>query len=268
MLGIGALCALCRSVSILRVFSNTRNLVRMILEIMKEMWSFMVVLFVSVFGFATLMVVAMKLDSMSLPATIQKKNKKTGKMVNVTNKAKFKMHNITFTSTLKQEFIDIYAGFEPDDYLTAAWVIFIFKAILIPIVMLNMLIAIMQDTFDRVMMTSKAADYKEKAGLILDIEQMLFWNENKGERSYLHVVRYASPDNSGNIWQGKVKEIKDMVGQVQEQLEEQYADEKSVQNSIVKSLKRSERSMKVFVTKREKKMGDIIENLEEKLNDE
>lgn len=94
----------------------------------------------------------------------------------IPNKAKGKMANITFGATLKQEFIDVYAGFEPGEYLLNAWIIFIGKAILIPIVMLNMLIAIMQDTFDRVMMTQVAADYKEKAGLILDIEQMLFWN--------------------------------------------------------------------------------------------
>ena len=74
-------------------------------------------------------------------------------MEKVPNKAKYKMGNITFQEELKQSFIDVYSGFAADDYLTSCWIILIFKGILIPIVMLNMLIAIMSDTFDRVMMT-------------------------------------------------------------------------------------------------------------------
>lgn len=73
---IGAFCALIRSVSILRVFQKTRNLVRMIIEIVREMWAFMVVLFISVFGFATLMIIAMKVDASYLPDKVAGKNAK------------------------------------------------------------------------------------------------------------------------------------------------------------------------------------------------
>ena len=40
--------------------------------------------------------------------------------------------------------------FEIDDYSTFEWVFFIMACILMPILLLNMLIAIMGDTFDRV----------------------------------------------------------------------------------------------------------------------
>jgi hypothetical protein len=45
----------------------------------------------------------------------------------------------------------MYGDFSPDEYTTANWILFIIASILLPLVMLNLLIAIMSDTYARVM---------------------------------------------------------------------------------------------------------------------
>lgn len=51
---MGVICILLRGVSQLRAFTPTRYLVRMIMEIVYDMTAFMLVLFISIFGFTIL----------------------------------------------------------------------------------------------------------------------------------------------------------------------------------------------------------------------
>ena len=46
--------------------------------------------------------------------------------------------------------------------------------------MLNMLIAIMSDTYARVMSEIVPSDYYELNNLILEQEELVFWKRNKG----------------------------------------------------------------------------------------
>jgi hypothetical protein len=55
----------------------------------------------------------------------------------------------------------MYGDFSPDDYTAAGWVLFIISSILMPLVMLNMLIAIMSDTYARVMGEIVPSDFCE-----------------------------------------------------------------------------------------------------------
>ena len=59
-----------------------------------------------------------------------------------------------------------------------------------PLVLMNLLIAIISDTFDRVYSSKVASDYREKTELIHEIESIHFWNRNVEAERFLHVIRY------------------------------------------------------------------------------
>lgn len=56
--------------------------------------------------------------------------------------------------------------------------------------MMNILIAIMTNTYGRVMRDIVTNDYKELNKIILEQEGVLFWKKNKGKPKYLHYVTY------------------------------------------------------------------------------
>lgn len=62
----------------------------------------------------------------------------------------------------------MFGDFSPDDYLTAGWILFTISSCLLPLVMLNMLIAIMSDTYARVMAEIVPSDFYELNQMILE----------------------------------------------------------------------------------------------------
>ena len=75
--------------------------------------------------------------------------------------------------------------------------------------LLNLLIAIVSDTFDRVYSNRIASDYKELANLILEQEYLMFWNRKKRGLNYLHVIKYKGIDAlEGDEWEGRMNMLK------------------------------------------------------------
>ena len=72
-----------------------------------------------------------------------------------------------------------FGDFSTDDYNLAEWVLFIIASIFIPLVMFNMIIAIMSDTFERVTTGMVEADGNELNTLILEQESIMFWAKDK-----------------------------------------------------------------------------------------
>ena len=86
---------------------------------------------------------------------------------------------------------------------------FIGATILLPLMLLNLLIAIISDTFDRVYSNRIASDYKEIANLILEQENLMFWNRKKRGLKYLHVIKYKGIDAlEGDEWEGRMSMLK------------------------------------------------------------
>lgn len=64
----------------------------------------------------------------------------------------------------------MFGDFVVDDYSAAHWILFIISSTLLPLIMLNMLIAIMSDTYGRVMGEVVPSDFFELAKMILELE--------------------------------------------------------------------------------------------------
>lgn len=68
--------------------------------------------------------------------------------------------------------------------------------------MLNMLIAVMTDTYERVMHDINPSNYLELANIILEHETLLFWKRDKGKLQFLTMAEYLQKDSLNN-WEGK-----------------------------------------------------------------
>ena len=55
----------------------------------------------------------------------------------------------------------MFGDFDTDGYSTSGWILFVVASFLMPLVMLNMLIAFMSDTYARVMADIIPSDYME-----------------------------------------------------------------------------------------------------------
>jgi sigma54-dependent transcription regulator len=113
-----------------------------------------------------------------------------------------------------------FSGFLSDNWSTQDlnaifWVIFFISSIMNPIVLLNMLIAIMSDTYDRVQEDQVVADCKEMAGLIMQAEGMIFWRRKMSKKGYLQRCDYVRHLTSETTeWMGKIRAIKKSIARL------------------------------------------------------
>ena len=106
-----------------------------------------------------------------------------------------------------------YGDFDTEEMKDAVWIVFLGATVLLPLLMLNLLIAIISDTFERVYSNRVASDYKEKAAIVLEFENLMFWNRDRVDMAYLHTIKYKVPDGQdSNEWDGKINQMKKEIG--------------------------------------------------------
>jgi hypothetical protein len=76
----------------------------------------------------------------------------------------------------------------------------------ITLVMMNLLIAIMSDTYDRVINDITATDGWELNQMILELESLLFWKKSLGKPQFMHWVTYTG-DSSSELWEGRISAV-------------------------------------------------------------
>lgn len=180
-----------RAVTYFRIFDRTRYLIRMITETFIDIIPFLLIFFSSTFTFSLLFYIITKSDNFSE----------------------------TFVHTYQLNFND-FSGFMPGGYSESLspifWIVFFLSSIMNPIILLNMLIAIMSDTYDRVQDDQVVADCKEMAELIIQAEGMLFWKRNFNKKSFIQrcdYVRHLRTENAE--WMGKIRAIKKSISRLQ-----------------------------------------------------
>ena len=104
--------------------------------------------------------------------------------------------------------------------------IFILAVLIVPLVFLNMLIAIMGDTFDRVKEEQDRRDFQEMAGLIYRYEIIAYsvcvWRKTKRVWKYIFVSEDVkhSGEEAIDVWQGRIRGIKLEIEKVLKKQEE------------------------------------------------
>ncbi|OMJ77178.1 hypothetical protein SteCoe_23286 [Stentor coeruleus] len=164
-----------RGVTAFRAINSTRHYVRMIFESLINISSFLLIFIYSTLSFGLL--------RLSLLST----------------------HNITFENIWANSF-DLAVG-EPDSMNLKEFNMFYFTffiaVIFNLILMLNMIVSLLGDTFDEFQMMADIYNYKEMFDIILEMEYMISIFRIEDKESYLHICQ-AQGDSEKYAWKGKV----------------------------------------------------------------
>lgn len=112
--------------------------------------------------------------------------------------------------------------------------------------MLNLLISILGDSYDKVQYTMVESDYEQMLELILELEKMMIWNRNNRTPSYIHRWNLYSNEFSEADWEGRIR---------------------IMQNSLLEISAQVEQSQEVLQRELEKKMTESNNNLDKKIDE-
>ena len=144
-----------RGLTLFRLFATTRYMVNLLVEVLKDMLGFIVILLYSTFAFAMMYM---------------------GMVEDISDR--------DFSYELTMSYRVNLGDFDLDGYDWVSWIFFFLATMTNNIVMLNLLISIMGDTYDRVQEGIEIADGLELTSMIVECEQLLFWKRNVVKPTY------------------------------------------------------------------------------------
>ena len=196
-----------KAIGYFRIFNKYRYLLRVILEIIKDMIPFFLILFTSTIAFAILLRVSQK--------------------------------DLSFFHS----FVDLYMLDQTNFVISLDSFenifVFFMASLLNPIIMLNLLIAIMGDTYDRIQEDMVVADYREMTELILEAEYFVFWRKfSPGVRAFITRCDYLRNLNlEKNQWMGKIRAVKKSIQSLEGKFKSTSRNIDKVQFMLLEKLK-------------------------------
>ena len=176
--------SLLRGISFFRLFQETRYIIQLLVCVIRDMKSFCILLAYSTVSFSLVfMVVRGDADFMTY-------------------------FQISYLTNIGQ--FDANIG----NYDFLSWVIFIFCSISNLIILLNMLIAIMGETFNNVRENSELADYIEIAEMVLEVETAFYGNRKLGNKTYLQLCEAEVTLDSKDLLMHDIKIIKRLLKKI------------------------------------------------------
>lgn len=114
---------------------------------------------------------------------------------------------------------------------TLIWMFFLLATFITQLLFMNLLIAIMGDTFDRVQDMKVQAAAKEKISMITDFIWVLDLQEEFSDSKYVVIVEQQTISDNANVWEGKIGQLKHYINHqtksAQQQTMTQFSDLKS-----------------------------------------
>jgi len=178
----------------LRIFSATAYLVRMIIEIMLDMKFFVGVLILATAAFGNAFYILGR-NSSDEDGNLAGDN-----------------YIDAFLFSYKIGLGDFSTdGFNTKDE-EMLWIFFLLNSMIILIILLNLLIAIMGDTFDRVQETQENSMFKELASMILENEFLFSRIKEFSHAKYILVIEPEKVEGVRNInWEGKITQLRKFI---------------------------------------------------------
>ena len=102
--------------------------------------------------------------------------------------------------------------------------------------MLNLLISILGDSYERVQSSLVESDYSQMLDVIIELEKMMVWNRNKGTPVYLHECDCPTSEYSQEEWEGRIKILQDKVSGVSALIEKRFNQALEAQKITDKNL--------------------------------
>lgn len=189
-----------------RIFLSTAAMIRMVLEITYDMKFFLMVLLIAIAGFGNCFLILAR-------------NYGTDELFTGNNY--FRAFLYSYNQALGN--FDTSAYVDTDKYLLYA--VWFMNTIITLIIFLNLLVAIMGDTFDRVQETTENNMLKELASIMVENEMLINRSRVFGDAKYIIVIQEEKAEESVISWEGRLQHLK------------KYMDRSVVeQNKLLKAL--------------------------------
>lgn len=104
-----------------------------------------------------------------------------------------------------------YADPNSQDLYTIETMTFISVTFINVVLMLNLLISILSDTYEHFQLDRDIIDFKERAQFTLEIQKLMFWVNKKSDYKYLHVLSMHNDQGSSAYWPGKLKNTLEVI---------------------------------------------------------
>jgi hypothetical protein len=179
----------------LRIFRPTSSFIRMIIEMFLDISVFLFIFFIGILAFSNTFYI---LD-------FHKLTDGDGEKFGITGENYFDSVTYVYMTSLG----DLgYDDFNDHPYAAVYWFLFFGSTVFLQITLLNLLIAIMGDTYDKVLEVAKESQLKEICTFISEYEE-LFPNEVFEKSSLILIASLDSGDSKGGVvWEGKLGALK------------------------------------------------------------
>lgn len=199
-----------RGISYFRLFDKTRYMVNLLSEVFKDMVSFLILLSYSTYSFAIIYFIMVN---------------------NLLNDSGSETQ--PFSSYVASAYLLNLGDFQTENYGPFEWVIFFFASVINPLIMLNLLISIMGDTFGRVKEEQQIADMKELTGMVIEGEYLMFCKRNHGKKMYLQICCLENVTSVSSTAIERINKLKRRIKGIQLGLCEKYEENKNeLKNSM------------------------------------
>jgi WD40 repeat protein len=220
-----------RGFSYFRLFKLTRYLINLLAEVVKDIGGFFILLVYSTLAFCFLFIVLTDCESVSASECDAR---------------------TAFATELIGSYNLVLGGLDTEAELDFVQFICLTLALLInPIIMLNLLISIIGDTYDRVQSDCLSADSKELMDMIQEVENMLFFRRNNNVKKFFQQCAEFEKTEEEAGWEGKFRALEVSIEKMGEANTEAL-------NKIMKKMKVQD---KYFASQAEKieKLTQVIE---------
>ncbi|OMJ67215.1 hypothetical protein SteCoe_35680 [Stentor coeruleus] len=188
-----------RGITYFKLFQRTRYLIKLIMEASVDIVSFFILLFYTTMAFAFIMQAADNIGKFS----------QCSEEDNALS---------CYISTAYKQNLGELSG-DPADI--AASVLFIIICIVNPVIMLNLLISIMGDTYGRVKAGKVVADARELIGMIIEVETLMNWNREINKMSFVKVLCEESflnfEEEGVDV---RIKALDELIGKIRDKMSE------------------------------------------------
>ena len=188
-----------RGISYFRLFNNTRYMINLLSEVIKDIKSFLILLTYSTYSFALIYFIMVN----NIMRYRDPENYEPG----------------TFSEYMQNAYLLNLGNFSTDNYEAFEWMIFFFASVINPLIMLNLLISIMGDTFGRVKEEQAIADMKELTEMVVEGEYILFCKRGNPQKSFLQICKEEELTNVELDIDSKLTKLKEKIRVIEESVD-------------------------------------------------
>jgi hypothetical protein len=165
--------------------------------------------------------------------------------------------------TLKDAYRLNLTDFDDESFISVAQVIvFVIASIINCIIMLNLLISILGDSYEKIQVNLLESDYSQKLQIIIELEKLMIWNRNKGIPVYLQECRLAQDSEKVEEWEGRIRILQNRITNVRDFIAAKLTDieEKTIMNRDYFG------ALEQRLNKLEERENTILRDIQDKLN--